>query len=194
MRGYATSEEINHLLSHFLDIPYTSLWPLFVNDCKTMNVSIAHLRAIERLRMASRVILVTANMDSFDRFTIPSLGLDTFFDDVINSSSFGLLKGDEDGRLLKQLLSRFDAAPSRSLLIDDSLANIQLFRRLGGRGIHINAAADLTAHLQLLERDLFAAYGAIRDEAGHPIFPPFRHPVVGSDVDSNNANTPYSHS
>ena len=80
MRGKKTSEEINVLVAKKINMPFTELWEIFVQDCTTMHVSIEILEKISSLQDKFRIILVTGNMDSFTRFTVPTLHLEDYFD------------------------------------------------------------------------------------------------------------------
>src|ERR1044072_1737700 len=80
MRGEFTSEEINQQLAQVVGMEYAELWRVFVENCRTMHVSQQSLQNISGLREQFQIVLMTDNMDCFDRFTVPSLQLDHYFD------------------------------------------------------------------------------------------------------------------
>jgi len=129
MCGKHTSEAINQFVSQETGLEYKMLWDVFVNDCKTMAVDHELLEQIGQLRQKFHVVLITGNMDCFDRFTVPSLRLHNKFDVIVNSFNEGQLKYDRNGEtFLKYTLGNFDDA----ILIDDSTTACDVFRELGG--------------------------------------------------------------
>ena len=99
MRGEHTAEEINHLVADHLKISFESLWEVFIKDCKSMHVEQRILDKLTVLRSEYILILITGNMDSFSRFTVPALQLEEYFDIISNSFDEKLLKTDNDGEL-----------------------------------------------------------------------------------------------
>ncbi len=99
MNGVYTSEDINKLLSDSLGINYEFLWNLFVKDCQNMHVDETVLSRIKELRKDYKIILITDNMDCFDRFTVPALKLDDYFDAVVNSFNEQTSKNENEGQL-----------------------------------------------------------------------------------------------
>jgi hypothetical protein len=174
MRGAVSSEDVNQLLCFFLKISYRFCWETFVHDCRTMNVSITHLRRIQELRDFFVVVLMTGNMDCFDRFTVPALGLDDYFDKIVNSSSTGLLKSDRGGEMFLSVCRSYGADIRGSILIDDSGNNCSLFQAMGGSSFPVSTWSDLTDALWFLFRQEVASRGALVYENGEADFPPFR--------------------
>ena len=102
MRGYYTSEQINQLVADKISVDRNWLWNIFVDDCKTMRVSSDTLEMISLLRNKFSVVLITGNMDCFDRFTVPSLKLDKYFDLIVNSYNERMLKDENTELSLRQ--------------------------------------------------------------------------------------------
>lgn len=128
MRGEYTSEEINKLAAERTGLDFDHLWQTFVRDCKTMRISKELLNLIVSLRDTYWIVLITDNMDCFDRFTVPELGLDTIFDDIANSYQHGRLKTELDGATFTQYLS---GPIEHAVLLDDSKISCQFFEMLG---------------------------------------------------------------
>lgn len=139
MRGKITAEEINKYAAETLGIPYQELWNLFVNDCKTMQVSTIALDAINVLRQKYTVGLVTGNMDCFMRFTVPSLKLNNHFDFISSSYDERKHKTDDDGKLFPELADRFGIKMSDCILIDDQDKCCDLFVSYGGLAYKVNS-------------------------------------------------------
>lgn len=148
MLGRHSSEDINKLLARDLDLSYDLLWRAFVRDCQTMNIESEVLRLIQSLRNSFRVIMLTDNMDSLNRFTVPALDLDFYFDDIVNSYHTGLLKHDNRGEIFTRLLSSHGASLDNSYLIDDSPKVCEIFNSLGGQSLRVTAESPILDHLR----------------------------------------------
>ena len=150
MVGKYSAEEINKYLSQALDIEYKSLWELFVKDCETMHVSENVLEKIDSLRTKYITILITGNMDSFTRFTVPALKLDTYFDYINNSSFDGKHEFENGGEIFQLLADGLGSTIQSSFLIDDSVKNCESFNDLGGTTYLIEPNRDVNYCLDLL--------------------------------------------
>lgn len=129
MRGRYTSEDINHFVSEKTGLSYEKLWDVFVRGCNNMVVSKEILQQIDTLRSRFYTVLITGNMDSFDRFTAPSLKLTEHFDIVVNSYTEGVLKFEDDGATFRKYLR---GNIHEAILIEDSQKSCDAFERLGG--------------------------------------------------------------
>lgn len=150
MRGGYVSEEINKKIADACFCDYDMLWNTFVNDCKTMYVSNADLVQINGLRKIFITFLITDNMDCFNRFTAPSLKLDAYFDEIINSFDKHLLKTYNNGQLFQEAVVANGADISKSILIDNSEGSCIIFERLGGKAFLVTKEKPLTYWLKLL--------------------------------------------
>jgi len=150
MRGGHSSEEINAYLSEHLDIPYEKLWEVFVNDAKTMNISPEVLSAIGHLRSRYHTVLITVNMDSLERFTVPAHRLDTYFDVIVNSYNDGRFKSEEGGQQFLDTANSLRASIEFSYLIDDRDNNCEIFKSLGGCALKVDSDHSTLKHLQAL--------------------------------------------
>jgi len=129
MRGVYTAEEISQLVSDQTGIPYESLWSIFQKDCETMYVPADILQQIQILRNSFHVVLITGNMDSFTRFTLPALKLDRYFDAIVNSYDERQLKTDNAG---ETFLKYCQGSIADAILVEDSQKSVDTFRELGG--------------------------------------------------------------
>lgn len=137
MRGRHTAEAINEMVAAELGLPYDAVWNDFVADCQSMQVSPAILSRLERLRPFANIVLMTGNMDSFTRFTVPALGLDAYFDAISNSFDEGRLKTDNGGALFGHYARRFDTRIEQCVVIDDADDVCTVFSDLGGRALQV---------------------------------------------------------
>ena len=147
MCGKHTFEEINQFVSQETDIEYKMLWDVLVNDCKTMAVDHELLKQIDQLRQKFHIVLITGNMDCFDRFTVPSLRLHDHFDVIVNSFNEGQLKYDRNGEtFLKYIVGNFDDA----ILIENSTAACNVFRKLGGMALQVTETVSAHHYIKNL--------------------------------------------
>lgn len=107
MLGKHTSEEVNQLLAEELGVDYDALWSVFVNDCNSMTVDPDILNKIQELRERYYAVLITDNMDSFVRFTVPTLGLARYFDAIVNSYETKAFKNDNNGQSFKNQIEGY---------------------------------------------------------------------------------------
>ncbi len=149
MLGRYSSEEIHQWLARELNIEYEKLWKLFVNDCERMFVEPRVLEHIQELRKQYLIILVTDNMDCFDRFTVPSLGLNRYFYQIVNSSREGVSKNEQEGILFRKLFEALGVSPEETRLFDNSRNTCLLFEKFGGSGSLVTTEEPL---LRLLEQ------------------------------------------
>ncbi|WP_326492235.1 HAD family hydrolase [Rhizobium leguminosarum] len=147
MRGRHTAEEVNGMVAAALDMLYDEVWEIFVADCQSMQVSPATLARLSRVRLVANVILVTGNMDSFSRFTVPALRLDQHFDAISNSYNEGRLKTDNGGALFMQYADQFGASIQDCAVVDDSEEVCSTFAQLGGTPLLVTAERTTDAIL-----------------------------------------------
>ncbi len=129
MKGAYTAEEVNKLVAQNIDMPYEELWELFVQDCKTMRVSSEVLEKLKELRSKYTVILITDNMDSFTRFTVPALQLDSVFDSITNSFVSKRPKNENQGKVFTEYAKTFDTPITSCFLLDDSVSTCKYLKR-----------------------------------------------------------------
>lgn len=151
MKGKRTSEEVNLLLAEQIGISSQELWSIFVKDAETMFVSQEVLETIGKLRDIYTTILITVNMDSFSRFTVPALKLDNYFDAISNSYCEGKFKEDNGGEIFKEYLEKYNTPIKSSILMDDSPTACQTFVALGGNAHQVTLEENLAFHLNKLQ-------------------------------------------
>lgn len=145
MRGAYNAEEINKLVADETGIDYNYLWNVFVKDCTTMHIEQELLELLHTLRNDFHVVVITENMDSFDRFTVPSVKLDTYVDKIVNSFNEKCLKTDDAGKLFLQHVT---GNITDAVLIDDSENSCTLFESLGGTAYRVQDNTDVMRFLR----------------------------------------------
>ena len=133
MIGKYRSEEIHDLLEEKLGVPSEALFAVFEADCRSIDISERILNEVRRLREFYRTILITDNMDSFERFTLPeNPRLLSVFDQVDNSYVMKRFKKSDEGVYFTERVKEAGASIADSILLDDSKNNCGMFVSLGG--------------------------------------------------------------
>lgn len=150
MLGKYTSEEINQMLAEELGVCYDVLWSTFVNDCERMAISQEVLDRIQNLRECYFAVLVTDNMDSLDRFTVPALDLAQYFDLIVNSYTEKALKNHENGKTFRKVTEKYQSLISESILFDNSHSSCGVFEELGGKSCLVTSEKTLADWLAII--------------------------------------------
>jgi FMN phosphatase YigB (HAD superfamily) len=149
MRGNNTSENVNSYFSKTLGIPYNELFGIFANDCCNIDISRPIINLLQKLRKEYMLVLITDNMDSFDRFTLPNnLFLEESFDHISNSYKTKLLKTDDKGKVFVDICRNYQSDVKDCFLIDDSDYKCQVFSNLGGTAICQYGESNIINHLR----------------------------------------------
>ncbi|MBU1199942.1 hypothetical protein KJ953_00230 [Patescibacteria group bacterium] len=126
MRGEATSEDVIAQISERASLEYDTVLNEFIESCKSMKLATDKLYDLtKKLQQAgTKVVIATDNMDSFPRWTVPTMKLNEIFDDVLDSHTLKAMKGDFDDNgnnlFFHDYLTRHAIKPGESTLIDDS--------------------------------------------------------------------------
>jgi FMN phosphatase YigB (HAD superfamily) len=152
MIGKFTAEEINAHIASSTGIEYEYLWKIFVRDCETMTIAMDLLDTIDKLRATYVVILITTNMDSFTRFTVPALKLDRHFDYINNSALDRTQKYENGGELFAKIAERLGTVLQKCILIDDNAKNCELFEARGGTAYQIVPERGVIYYLEKLKK------------------------------------------
>lgn len=144
MLGKYSSEEVNRFIATETSLSYNKLWSAFLHDCSNMHIESGVLDLVSDLRSEYYTVLITDNMDSFDRFTVPALNLTKYFDTIVNSYNEGAIKRDHHGLLFTKYIN---GDISQSILLENNLDNCELFRKLGGISLYVSAQKNLKEHL-----------------------------------------------
>lgn len=135
MRNDVSSAEINTLIAENTAIKHELLNSLYEDSIRSMELESRVMDVAKALKLAGMKIgIVTDNMDIFTRITIPNHKLDKLFDVIINSADHRILKKENNGELFNTALAALGTDIENSLMIDDSLPTIELYRRKRGEG------------------------------------------------------------
>lgn len=153
MRGAMSTESVMRLVAEDTGQSLDLVQSEFVAGCKQMTlVSPVIPSLVSALRaQGCLVIIATDNMDSFVRWTVPSLGLSDIFDGILCSSEIGGLKRDRDenGRsvFFGRMLETHGIQIEESLLLDDDVSAATTIQSFGIHVRHVSATFNLVAHL-----------------------------------------------
>ncbi|KKQ81449.1 MAG: hypothetical protein UT05_C0016G0003 [Parcubacteria group bacterium GW2011_GWF2_38_76] len=96
-------------------------------------------------------------MDSFSRFTLPQHPeLLEAFDEIYDSFVYKALKSSEDGRYFINKIVEKRSALEKCILIDDSINNCKIFKKIGGQSYNTK---NETQALKVLDKILFEVRG-----------------------------------
>lgn len=131
-----TSEDIVRQISSEINEDYDFIFKEFILGCEQMEfVSPRVPTLIKNIQKDGiKVYIASNNMDSFDRWTTPSMKLHSLFDGIINSFSLKALKHDFDNNrsmFFDSVLKREGVLPNETVLIDDSEDKADLLSNYG---------------------------------------------------------------
>ncbi len=138
MRGHLTSEDVVAQVCKELCFEPEMMLKELILSCQNMRLMSENtLKLVTAIRFSGvKVVIATDNMDTFQRWTVPSLGLNHYFDDILSSYELGALKSDTDeqGRSLFFIpyLKSHAIGLGEGLLLDDSDERFgQIIRQTG---------------------------------------------------------------
>jgi len=148
MRGEYSSEDICKLISKQSGIDTKIVFEELKNSCENLQfIDNRVFEIIKNIRNKGiNVSIATDNMDTFSRFTVPALGLDKLFDDILISSDLKHLKGDFDGnRILffENYLKEHKLKFSDAVLIDDCIDKTGIYDKLGFKIMQVTSERSL---------------------------------------------------
>ena len=142
MRGRISEPEIIRWLSQVISMEPKIVRALLVESCLQMKFDFPEIISLveEIRRQGILVVLATDNMNVFRKYTVPTLGLDTLFDELIISNEIQHLKADIiDSRILffESFLEKRGLEYADCLLIDDSPVKLTEYLDLGFKRIKV---------------------------------------------------------
>lgn len=147
MRGEYTAEDVCKILSDQNNFDFDDVYRSLQESCQKMIfVSEEIPGLIKGIRAKGiKVVVATDNMDTFSRFTIPTLGLKNIFDDFLISYDLKVLKNDVGEKSIPffdDYLSKNSLEYNDCILLDDSDLS-QVYDNLGFISIKIRNSIEL---------------------------------------------------
>ncbi|EKE05825.1 MAG: hypothetical protein ACD_19C00176G0047 [uncultured bacterium] len=154
MKGEYSSEDILALVSKTTNTDFDTILKEFIIGCEQMEYSSPNIPVlINRLKDKSVIVsIATNNMDSFTRWTVPYMKLDTLFDEIINSFYLNAMKHDLDknGKAIffKNFFNKYKIEPNNCIFIDDGEDKMGVITNLGIDYRRVNASNTLEQELK----------------------------------------------
>ncbi len=130
MRGEWDIEKVIAEIAHRTGLATKDLRIGLQESCERMELfSDSILPTIANLRKNNiKVVIATDNMDTFIRWTVPALNLESHFDGILDSYSLKALKRDKDAagqsKFFTQYLAKNHITPMSTVLVDDGEHNM----------------------------------------------------------------------
>jgi hypothetical protein len=154
MRGELTAEEFVALVAPHIPIDHDTLLSEFIFSCRNMRLVSERIPSLVRQlqQQGCKVVVATDNMDCFSRWTVPALGLNLLFDDILNSHSLRCIKEDLDNNghsmFFSSYLMQHNVAAEDCVLIDDSNQLGAIVSQMGMPYRHITQRDGLVVELE----------------------------------------------
>lgn len=146
-----TSEKVHRIIEINTSISYEFLFPLFVEDCKTIDISESILDQIELLKEKYYCILATDNMDSLERYTLPAYPrIQQVFHQIDNSYHNKMFKKSNNGEYFLKRTREMNVPFSQCILIDDSKGICSIFESHDGQAFNVTGENNVIQALTSL--------------------------------------------
>ena len=146
-RGKINKEDVAKKISEAGIMPYDKVLQTFAICCSHQSLDYPEtLQIINALRKKGiKVVLATDNWDIFTEYTIPSLQLNRYFDDVLSSNQIGFLKRDIKNNYIpffEDYMKQKQIDKNSVILIDDAQTNIEACQKSKIPAIKIQNCSD----------------------------------------------------
>ena len=154
MKGEYVSEDLLSLVSRKTNTDFETILKEFIIGCELMEYSSPNIPdLIKNLRSKSVVVTIaTNNMDSFTRWTVPYMKLDTLFDEILNSFYLKAMKHDLDQNgqplFFRDFFDKYKIEPKSCIFIDDGEDKMGVIGNLGIDYRRVNASNTLEQELR----------------------------------------------
>lgn len=156
MRGLLTAEDFVKEMGGAIGVNDDILLKGLRESCRAMQFISPEIPAlISRLREQGKTVIVaTDNMDTFSRWTVPSMNLDEIVNGVLNSHTLGALKSDfdQEGNSLffGDYFNCHGIKAGEAILFDDSGHTREIATRCRMLGVQLPFGRRLVENLQHL--------------------------------------------
>ena len=147
MKGFVSSATVVDILAQQFNLSSQALYQELERSCRAMQFADSSIPAkLTRIRdQGVKVVIATDNMDTFTKWTVPSLELELLFDGVLSSPDRGAFKKEvADGRspFFDLYLNQQGLKPGEAVLLDDNPKNA-VVESLNMRFVHITPTNPL---------------------------------------------------
>jgi len=134
MRGEFDYKKFHQIISQKLNVDSELLNRELEKSVKKMKLNQKLLEFVQNLKQnGMKTAILTDNMDVFDNILVPHYNLSQYFDEIFSSSQHKILKGDNEGELLRRLILKLGVNFNEILVIDDSEKFGEIVLGNGGR-------------------------------------------------------------
>jgi len=154
MKGVYTSEDLLSLVAKGTNTDFEAVLKEFIIGCERMEYSSPNIPdLIKNLRNETVIVTIaTNNMDSFTRWTVPHMKLDTLFDEILNSYYLKAMKHDLDKNgqplFFKDFFNKYNIEPNSCVFIDDGEDKMGVISNLGIDYRRVNASNTMEQELR----------------------------------------------
>jgi FMN phosphatase YigB (HAD superfamily) len=154
MRGEYVVEDIVGQMHRDTGVDSHVIFDELKKSCEEMTFCVSGIEELIReiRKKGIKVVIATDNMDTFPRFTVPSLELDKVFDGILDSHTIKHLKDDEKPAdkilFFDQYLTENNYSYKDVVLLDDSPDSTGKYDRLGFERILIDGPESLQKILE----------------------------------------------
>lgn len=151
VKGEYTAEAISRMMADELKVDVEIVFNELVYSCQQMKLSHPDIPdVVQKLRKKGiAVVIATNSADTFRRFTIPAMNLESLFDDFLISYERHAKKfEDEEGMRIffDEYMHKNAISYNESLLIDDHGTH-PIYQKFNFKIAHINSGAKLVEEL-----------------------------------------------
>jgi len=150
MRNEINSDNINKIIAQGTGHQENFLCEVLNESLRNIKLDDKMLGLAKKLKTehGKKIGLVTDNMDGFSSLVARQHDLHGLFDTVVNSADHGYLKAEREGELFDKALDILNEEIESCVFIDDSLENVEMFKRKGGQGfLYVNNFEELNNFL-----------------------------------------------
>lgn len=153
MRGDKTSRDICRMISEKNNLDEAVVYGELAKSCKKMEFCSPRIKdlIVKIKQKGIKVIIATDNMDTFQKFTVTGMRLNTLFDDFLISYEKKVLKYDTKDKeipFFDSFLKKNNWSYEDVVLIDDSEDKTGVYKKLGFEIKLVNEKNNLLKHLK----------------------------------------------
>lgn len=143
MDGQMSAREIAEMMAEHTEMAVADVLMWMEKGLRDLplNEAVDQLAVVAKKR-GKKTVLVTGNIDLFSTVVVSDLNLEDKFDVIVNSADYGELRKDVTWPIAFEKVGG-SIGYENSLLIEDSLFNVELFRKLGGVAHHYESDEGL---------------------------------------------------
>ena len=126
MRGWVNHNDLHHLIARKFNINVDFLDKELIDSIKKFELNSELLNFVKYCKdKGIKTCILTDNLSSFTEILVPYFKLDNFFDKIYSSADYHILKTDNNGKWIEEIIRENNILPQETLFIDDGEENIK---------------------------------------------------------------------